>query len=98
MAGFKVIIEELEAASSHIFAASDTADSVSPGSIKATESATGHDGLTAAVTVFGETWDFARKELQSRATGFGQQLAAAGWEYERRDLYEAQRLRRSGGW
>lgn len=98
MGGFKVVIEELETAANHIFAAADTADSVSPGSFEAKDSAVGHEGLTAAITVFGETWDFARKELQSRATGFGQQLEAAGWEYERLDRYEAQRLRRSGGW
>lgn len=65
MTGFKVIIEEIETAANNIFTASGIADSVNPGSVKAENSATGHEGLTAAVKVFGETWDFARKDRKS---------------------------------
>lgn len=95
--GFKVYIEELETASNKIFAASDTADSVSPGSIKAEKSVTGHEGLSKAFTAFGETWDFARKELQSRATKFGETLRITALQYERHDAYQAERHERTGG-
>lgn len=97
MDGFKVIVEELEAAANKIFAASDTADSVSPGSVKAEEDVTGHAGLTKAVTEFGETWDLARQTLQYRATEFAGALKMTGQEYERLDEHETARHQDSGG-